>query len=52
VVHSYLRSRKSKLRSFRSPASVDTVNKSHWLAERSLELIDTGRFSLGNSWID
>lgn len=45
VVHSYLKSKKSKLRSFRSIASIDSVQKSTWLIERSNELLHTGRVS-------
>ncbi|GAA0974578.1 hypothetical protein GCM10009555_031010 [Acrocarpospora macrocephala] len=45
VVHSSIKNRKSQLRSFRSIASVDTVQKSAWLVERSCELHQTGRVS-------
>lgn len=44
-VHNSIKSRRSPLKSFRSIASVDTIQKSLWLAERSCELLATGRVS-------
>lgn len=44
-VHNSIKSRRSPLKSFRSIASVDTLQKSLWLAERSCELLATGRVS-------
>ncbi|GAA3416586.1 hypothetical protein GCM10018952_45290 [Streptosporangium vulgare] len=44
-VHNSIESRRSPLKSFRIIASVDTLQKSLWLAERSCELLTTGRVS-------